>query len=217
MQDPPSLLPEMYEALLTEGYDNVATYRSTRKGEPVVRSAFANLFYRIINHISSTEIPNGARDFRLMNRKMVDAIVSMGEYNRFSKGIYGWVGFKTKWIAYENIERAAGKSNWNFFSLFSYSIDGIVVFSTKPLSIASISEILLCLVAFVATLVIIVRTLAFGDPVSGWPSLACIVLFVGGLQLLCLGIMGQYLAKTYLEAKQRPLYLIRESNAKEVC
>lgn len=212
MQDPPSLLPEMYKALHEEGFDNAATFRSTRKGEPPIRSAFANLFYKIINHISNTEIPNGARDFRLMNRTMVNSILEMGEYNRFSKGIYGWVGFKTKWISYENIERVAGKSNWNFLSLFSYSIDGIVAFSTKPLSIASISGIALCLIAFVAMLVIIVRTIAFGDPVSGWPSLACIVLFVGGLQLLCLGIIGQYLAKTYLETKQRPLYIVRESN-----
>lgn len=215
MQDPPALLPEMYGLLLNGECDNVATYRSTRKGEPVVRSAFANLFYKVINCLSTTEVPNGARDFRLMNRKMVDAIVSMGEYNRFSKGIYGWVGFKTKWIAYENVERVAGKSNWSFLSLFSYSVDGIVAFSTKPLSIASVAGIMLCLVALVAMLVIVVRTLAFGDPVAGWPSLACIVLFVGGLQLLCLGIMGQYLAKLYLETKRRPLYLVSESSAEE--
>lgn len=215
LQDPPSLLPDMYEILTTTDYDNVATYRTTRKGEPPIRSFFAKLFYKLINKLSKTKIVDGARDFRMMKRAMVDAILRMGESNRFSKGIYGWVGFKTKWIPFENVERVAGKSNWNFFSLFSYSLEGILAFSTKPLSIASISGILMCLIAFIALIVIIIKTLLFGDPVSGWPSLACLILFVGGLQLFCLGIIGKYLAKTYLETKDRPLYLIRETNLED--
>lgn len=212
LQDPPSLLPEMYRLITQEGYDNVATRRTTREGEPPIRSAFARLFYRIINRISKTEIVDGARDFRLMKRAMVDAILALPEYNRFSKGIYGWVGFKTAWLPYVNVNRAAGETKWNFFSLLLYSIDGIVAFSTVPLSIASIAGALLCLVAFAALIFIIVRALLFGDPVDGWPSLASIVIFIGGIQLLCLGIMGQYLAKTYLEAKRRPAYIVRESN-----
>lgn len=215
LQDPPSLLPTMYDILTTTDYDNVATYRTTRKGEPPIRSFFAKLFYKLINKLSKTKIVDGARDFRMMKRAMVDAILRMGESNRFSKGIYGWVGFKTKWIPFENVERVAGKSNWNFFSLFSYSLEGILAFSTKPLSIASISGILMCLIAFIALIVIIIKTLLFGDPVSGWPSLACLILFVGGLQLFCLGIIGKYLAKTYLETKDRPLYLIRETNLED--
>ena len=212
LQDPPSLLPEMYRIICQEGYDNVATRRTTREGEPPIRSAFARLFYRIINHISKTEIVDGARDFRLMKRAMVDAILALPEYNRFSKGIYGWVGFKTKWLPYVNVNRAAGETKWNFFSLLLYSIDGIVAFSTVPLSLASIAGALLCLVAFAALIFIIVRALLFGDPVDGWPSLASIIIFIGGIQLLCLGIMGQYLAKTYLETKRRPAYIVRESN-----
>lgn len=215
LQDPPSLLPTMYDILTTTDYDNVATYRTTRKGEPPIRSLFAKMFYKLINKLSKTKIVDGARDYRMMNRTMVNAILKMGEFNRFSKGIYGWVGFKTKWLPFENVERVAGKSNWNFFSLFSYSLEGILAFSTKPLSIASISGIVMCLVAFIALIVIIVKTLLFGDPVSGWPSLACLILFVGGLQLLCLGIIGKYLAKTYLETKDRPLYLIRETNLED--
>lgn len=215
LQDPPSLLPTMYDSLTTTDYDNVATYRTTRKGEPPIRSFFAKLFYKLINRLSKTKIVDGARDFRMMKRTMVNAILRMGEFNRFSKGIYGWVGFKTKWIPFENVERVAGKSNWNFFSLFSYSLEGILAFSTKPLSIASISGILMCLVAFIALIVIVIKTLLFGDPVSGWPSLACLILFVGGLQLFCLGIIGKYLAKTYLETKDRPLYIIRETNMKD--
>lgn len=212
MQDPPSLLPEMYDILCKGDFDNVATRRTTREGEPPVRSAFARLFYRIINRISKADIVDGARDFRLMKRSMVDAILSMGEYNRFSKGIYGWVGFRTKWLPYTNVNRVAGETKWNFFSLLLYSIDGIVAFSTAPLSIASIAGIVLCLVAFLGVVFIAVRAALFGDPVSGWPSLACIIVFLGGIQLLCLGIMGQYLAKTYLETKDRPLYIVRESN-----
>lgn len=215
MQDPPSLLPEMYRILQEEDYDNVATRRTTREGEPPIRSWFARMFYRIINRISKADIVDGARDFRLMKRPMVDAILSMSEYNRFSKGIYGWVGFKTKWLPYVNVNRVAGETKWNFFSLLLYSIDGIVAFSTVPLSIASIMGTLFCIVAFFALIFIVVRALLFGDPVSGWPSLASIIIFIGGVQLLCLGIMGQYLAKTYLETKNRPLYIVRESNLDE--
>lgn len=212
LQDPPLLLPEMYSLLKSGEYDSVATYRKDRKGEPILRSAFSKLFYKIMSRISDSEIISGARDYRLMNRKMVDAILSMSEYNRFSKGIYGWVGFKTKWIPFENIPRAAGKSNWNFFSLFSYSLEGITAFSTKPLMVSSIFGIALCFIAIIAAIVVIAKTIIFGDPVSGWPSTACIILFVGGLQLFCLGIVGQYLAKTYLETKNRPAYFTAESN-----
>lgn len=215
MQDPPSLLPEMYRIITTEDVDNVATRRTTREGEPPIRSLFARMFYKLINKISKADIVDGARDFRLMKRPMVDAILSMREYNRFSKGIYGWVGFKTRWLPYVNVNRVAGETKWSFFSLLLYSIDGIVAFSTVPLSIASVMGTLLCIVAFFALIFIIVRALLFGDPVDGWPSLASIIIFIGGIQLLCLGIMGQYLAKTYLETKHRPLYIVRESNLDE--
>lgn len=212
MQDPPSLLPEMYELLQADEYDSVATRRVDRKGEPPIRSFFARCFYKLINKISDTDIVDGARDFRLMRRKMVDAIVSMGEYNRFTKGIFGWVGFRTKWLPYENVERIAGETKWSFWKLFKYSLQGIIAFSTAPLAIASVFGLLSCFVAFVMICVIVVKTLAFGDPVGGWPSLACMILFVGGLQLFCMGILGQYLAKTYLETKHRPIYVIRKSN-----
>ena len=215
MQDPPSLLPEMYRILQDEDCDNVATHRTTREGEPPIRSWFARMFYRIINKISKADIVDGARDFRLMKRPMVDAILSMREYNRFSKGIYGWVGFKTVWLPYVNVNRVAGETKWSFFSLLLYSIDGIVAFSTVPLSIASVMGTLFCIVAFFALIFIVVRALLFGDPVDGWPSVASIIIFIGGVQLLCLGIMGQYLAKTYLETKNRPLYIVRESNLDE--
>lgn len=215
MQDPPSLLPQMFEILQTEDYDNVATRRTTRQGEPPIRSFFARMFYRLVNRISKTEIVNGARDFRLMRRSMVDAILSMPEYNRFSKGIFGWVGFKTKWLPYVNVNRVAGETKWSFFSLLLYSIDGIVAFSTVPLSIASVMGTIFCIIAFIALIFIFFRALLFGDAVQGWPSLACIIIFIGGIQLLCLGIMGQYLAKTYLETKHRPLYIVRESNIDE--
>lgn len=215
MQDPPSLLPEMYRIITTDDVDNVATRRTTREGEPPIRSLFARMFYKLINKISKADIVDGARDFRLMKRPMVDAILSMREYNRFSKGIYGWVGFKTRWLPYVNVNRVAGETKWSFFSLLLYSIDGIVAFSTVPLSIASVVGTLLCIVAFFALIFIIVRALLFGDPVDGWPSLASIIIFIGGIQLLCLGIMGQYLAKTYLETKHRPLYIVRESNLDE--
>lgn len=212
MQDPPSLLPRMFRMLQDEDVDSVATRRTDRRGEPPVRSAFAQLFYRIISCISSAEFVDGERDFRLMRRPVVDAILSMGEYNRFSKGIYGWVGFKTAWLSYEHVDRAAGSTKWSFLKLFAYAVDGIVAFSTAPLVVASVAGFLFTAIALVAIVAIVVRTLLFGDPVGGWPSLVCIVMFFGGLQLLCTGVLGQYLAKTYLETKRRPLYLAREES-----
>ncbi len=211
LQDPPKLLVEMYEILTQKEYDCVATRRVTRKGEPPIRSFFARMFYKLINKISKTEIVDGARDFRLMTRQMVDAILSMEEYNRFSKGIFGWVGFNTKWLEYENVERAAGETKWSFWKLFKYSIDGIIAFSTVPLVLSTIMGILFCLVAFVLIIFIVARTLMYGDPVSGWPSMACIILFVGGIQLFCIGIIGQYISKTYLEVKRRPIYIVKET------
>ncbi len=212
LQDPPSLLPEMYQAIKEEGYDSVATRRATRKGEPPVRSFFAKMFYKIINHISDADIVDGARDYRLMSRAMVDTILSMGEYNRFSKGIFGWIGFDTKWIEYENVERVAGETKWSFWKLFKYSIEGITAFSIEPLQIASIFGVLFSFIALIMIIVIIVRTLVFGDPTSGWPSLVCIIMLIGGIQLLCIGILGQYLSKTYLESKHRPIYITKETN-----
>lgn len=212
MQDPPSLLPEMYRALQSGEYDSVATCRADRKGEPPIRSFFARCFYKIINQISDADIVDGARDFRLMKREMVDAIVTMGEYNRFSKGIFGWIGFRTKWLPYQNVERVAGETKWSFWKLFKYSLQGIIAFSTAPLAIASVTGILICLVAFLMVIGIIVKTLLWGDPVGGWPSLACMIMFMSGIQLLCIGILGQYLAKTYLETKRRPIYLVAETN-----
>lgn len=212
MQDPPSLLPEMYEILQHEDFDNVATRRTTREGEPPIRSLFAKMFYTIINKISKADIVDGARDFRLMKRTMVDAILEMGEYNRFSKGIFGWVGFKTKWLPYVNVERIAGETKWSFWKLFIYSLEGIVAFSTVPLSIASVIGIFLCFFAFVAIAFVVCRTLIFGDPVEGWPSLVCIITLIGGIQLFCMGIIGQYLAKAYLETKHRPIYIVSETN-----
>ena len=209
LQDPPSLLPEMFR-YLEEGYDSVATRRVTRKGEPPIRSFFARMFYRLMNRISKTEIVDGARDYRLMKRQVVDAILSMGEYNRFTKGIFGWVGYRTKWMEYENIERRHGETKWNFWKLFLYSLEGITAFSTAPLAIAAVIGIIFCILAFAAILFIIVRTLIWGDPVGGWPSMVCIILLVSGVQLFCLGIVGQYMAKTYLEVKRRPIYLVQE-------
>lgn len=209
LQDPPSLLPEMFQ-YLKEGYDSVATRRVSRKGEPPVRSFFARMFYRLMKKISRTEIMDGARDYRLMTRQMVDAILSMQEYNRFTKGIFGWVGFQTKWLEYENVERRKGETKWNFWKLFLYSLDGITAFSTVPLMFASLMGVLFCILAFIFIIFIIVRKLLFGDPVSGWPSLVCIISLVSGVQLFCLGIVGQYLAKTYMEVKRRPIYLIKE-------
>ena len=215
MQDPPSLLPQMYDAIINEGYDLVATCRETREGEPPVRSFFARLFYKIINKISDADIKDGARDFRMMSRKMVDSIIELGEYNRFSKGIFGWVGFKTKWLPYENIERAAGNTKWSFWKLFKYSLDGIVNFSSAPLYISSLIGILFCIIALISTIFFFVRRLMFGDPVTGWASTACIITFIGGIQLFCVGVLGQYIARMYLETKNRPKYIIRETNRKE--
>ena len=209
LQDPPSLLPEMFR-YLKEGYDSVATRRVNRKGEPVIRSFFARQFYRLMRKISKTEMVDGARDYRMMTRQMVDAVLSMHEYNRFTKGIFGWVGFRTKWLEYENVERVKGETKWSFWGLLLYSLEGITAFSTIPLSIASIMGVLFCFLAFLLIVFIVVRTLIFGDPVSGWPSMVCIISLISGVQLFCLGIVGQYLAKTYLEVKRRPIYLVKE-------
>ena len=211
LQDPPELLKEMYETLLTDEYDCVATKRKTRKGEPIIRSILSKLFYKIINKMTSTEIVDGARDYRLMSRKMVDSILKVTEYNRFSKGIFSWVGYRTKWIAYDNVERAAGKTKWNFFKLFTYSVEGITAFTTKPLVMSAFIGMFFCIIAFLMILFIVGKTLIYGDPVSGWPSTICIILFVSGIQLFCLGIIGEYLAKEYMEVKNRPIYLVRET------
>lgn len=213
LQDPPSLLPDMLDTLLTGEYDCAATRRTTREGEPPVRSWFAHKFYQIINRMSDTEIVDGARDFRLMSRKMVDAVLSISEYNRFSKGIFSWVGFRTKWFDYKNVERVAGQTKWNFWSLFKYSIEGIVGFSTAPLVMAAGLGVLFCILAFIGIIFVVVRALIFGDPTSGWPSMVCIVLLCSGVQLLCTGIVGEYLAKTYLEVKHRPIYITAETEA----
>ncbi len=212
LQDPPALLPDMYKAIAEEGYDSVATRRVNRKGEPPIRSFFARQFYKIINRMSNTEIVDGARDYRLMTRQFVDAILSMKEYNRFSKGIFGWVGFKNKWLEFENIERKKGETKWSFWKLFVYALDGIMAFSTAPLSIASFLGIFFCIVAFIFIVVVMVRQLTVGDPNNsvGWASMVCIILFVSGIQLFCVGIVGQYLSKAYLEVKDRPLYIVKE-------
>lgn len=215
LQDPPEFLEEMYKAVTEEGYDCAAARRVTRKGEPPIRSFFARMFYKLMAKMSTTEVVDGARDFRLMNRKFVDALLNCHEYNRFSKGMFGWVGFKTKWIAYENVERVAGQTKWNFWSLFKYSIEGIVAFSTTPLVFASFIGILFCLIAFIAVLFIVIRKFAFGDPVAGWASMTCIITFLGGLQLFFMGVFGQYLAKTYLEVKGRPIYIVSETDMEE--
>lgn len=215
LQDPPSLLLDMYRILKEEPYDSVATRRSTRMGEPKIRSFLSKEFYNVINKISKTEIVNGARDYRLMKRKMVHAILEMSEYNRFSKGIFEWVGFRTKWLEFENVERSAGETKWSMKKLFCYSMEGITGFSVAPLSFASVIGMLFCLLSFLMIGIIVLRTLIWGDPVSGWPSLACIVFFVGGIQLLCTGIVGQYLSKTYLETKHRPIYILKDSSEEE--
>lgn len=212
LQDPPALIPQMLATLREKEYDCVATRRVDRKGEPVIRSFFARAFYKIMRHISDVEIVDGARDFRLMSRQYVDSLLKLKEYNRFSKGLFGWVGYKTKWLEYENIERTKGETKWSFFKLLMYSIDGIVAFSTVPVRFAAWIGLMFCLLAFVFILVIIGRTLAFGDPVAGWPSLVCIILLLSGIQLFCLGLLGEYLSKTYLEVKKRPIYLCRETN-----
>ena len=210
LQDPPALLPQMVEILDSGEYERVATRRVDRKGEPPIRSFFARQFYKLMNKISSADIVDGARDYQMMTRKVVDAILAMGEYNRFSKGIFGWVGFKSKWLEFENVERIAGETKWSFWKLFVYAIDGIVAFSTAPLTLVSIFGLLMCIIAFIFIIIIIVRTLIFGDPTNGWPSMVCIILLVSGIQMLCLGIVGQYMAKTYLETKDRPKYLVQE-------
>lgn len=212
LQDPPALLPQMLEILQTGEFDSVATRRVDREGEPPVRSWFAKRFYALINKISDADIVDGARDFRLMKREMVDAIVSMSEYNRFSKGIFGWVGFKTYWLPYKNVERVAGKTKWSFWKLFRYAMDGIINFSQAPLSIASWFGLLMTLCSVAALVLIVVRRLLFGDPVAGWASTICVIIFIGGIQLFCLGIMGQYIAKIYMETKNRPHYIVSETN-----
>ena len=216
LQDPPDLLPEMYRLIKSGEYDSVAARRVSREGEPPIRSWFARRFYGLINRISDADIVDGARDFRLMKREMVDAILAMSETKRFSKGIFGWIGFRTYWMPYKNVERVAGETKWNFWSLFNYAIDGIVNFSHVPLDIASWFGLLMTFVSFLAILFIVVRRLLFGDPVAGWASTVCIITFIGGIQLLCLGIIGKYLATVYLEVKNRPHYIISESNSEDV-
>ena len=215
LQDPPALLKQMYDAIQNEGYDSVGTRRVTRKGEPPIRSFFARMFYKIINKMSSIEMVDGARDYRLMKRKVVDAIISLKEYNRYSKGLFSFVGFKTKWIEYENVERVAGETKWSFWKLFKYAIEGITAFSTTPLIISSVIGLLFCLISFLLIIFIIIRTLIYGDPTSGWPSMVCIIFFVSGVQLFSLGIIGQYLSKTYLEVKHRPIYIVKETEKGE--
>lgn len=211
LQDPPHLIPEMIRSIEEEGYDSVATRRVTRKGEPPIRSFFARRFYGLINKISDADIVDGARDFRMMKRDMVNAILSMPEYNRFTKGIFGWVGFKTKWIEFENVERAAGETKWSFWKLFRYALEGIIAFSTVPLTIVSLIGVIVCIIAFLFLLFVVIRATIFGDPVVGWPSLICVISFLSGIQLLGIGVVGMYLSKTYLETKKRPIYIKKES------
>ena len=211
LQDPPALLKRMYDAIKNEGYDSVGTRRVTRKGEPPIRSFFARMFYKIINKMSNIEMVDGARDYRLMKRQVVDSIISLKEYNRYSKGLFSFVGFDTKWIEYENVERVAGETKWSFWKLFKYALEGITAFSTTPLIFSSIVGLIFCLVAFIEIIFIIVKTLVYGDPTAGWPSMACIIVFVSGIQLFTIGIIGQYLSKTYLEVKKRPIYIIKET------
>lgn len=212
LQDPPELLVQMYEILQSDDYDCVATKRGDRAGEPPVRSFFAKCFYTLINSISQTEIIDGARDYRLMKRKMVDAILELNEYNRFSKGLFGWVGFNTKWLEFENRERSAGKTKWSFWKLVMYSLDGIMAFSVVPLAIAGVIGIILCLLAIIFACVIVVKTLVYGDPVAGYPSLVCIILLLSGIQLFAIGVISQYISKIYLECKKRPIYIVKDSN-----
>ena len=211
LQDPPAFLKQMYNAIVNEGYDSVGTRRVTRKGEPPIRSFFARMFYKIINKMSDIEMVDGARDYRLMKRQVVNAIISLKEYNRYSKGLFSFVGFNTKWIEYENVERVAGETKWSFWKLFKYALEGITAFSTTPLILSSILGIIFCVIAFLAIVFIIIKTLVYGDPTAGWPSLACIIVFVSGVQLFCMGVIGQYLSKTYLEVKNRPIYIVKET------
>lgn len=212
LQDPPALLPQMIAMIEAGDCDNVATRRVNRKGEPLIRSFFAKCFYKVMRHLSHIEIADGARDYRLMSRAMVDSIVSVSEYNRFSKGIFAWVGYETKWLEFENVERSAGETKWSFWKLVRYSFDGIINFSDTPIKISSYLGLLLTVLSFVAIIMEVIRALVFGDPVAGWPSLVCIITFIGGIQLFCMGIMGQYIAKTYMEVKRRPHYIVKETN-----
>ncbi len=216
LQHPPELLIEMYHGIVEEHYDSVAARRVTREGEPKLRSFFSRCFYRLLNRISKVEIVDGSVDYRLMTRQMVDAVLSMSEKNRFTKGIFAWVGFKTKWVEFKNVERVAGETKWSFWKLFLYSLEGIIGFSTAPLAIASFLGLAFCGISFLAILVIVMKTLIWGDPTTGWPSLACIILMVSGVQLFCMGILGQYLGKMYVETKNRPVYLIREAQTKNL-
>ena len=212
LQDPPALLPQMIAMIEAGDCDNVATRRVNRKGEPPIRSFFAKCFYKVMRHLSHIEIADGARDYRLMSRAMVDSIVSVSEYNRFSKGIFAWVGYETKWLEFENVERSAGETKWSFWKLVRYSFDGIINFSDTPIRISSYLGLLLTVLSFGAIIMEVIRALVFGDPVAGWPSLVCIITFIGGIQLFCMGIMGQYIAKTYMEVKRRPHYIVKETN-----
>lgn len=214
LQDPPSLLPRMLAMIESQDCDNVATRRVNRKGEPPIRSFFARCFYKLMRRLSNIDIADGARDYRLMSRAMVDSILSVSEYNRFSKGIFAWVGYETRWLEFENVERSAGETKWSFWKLVRYSIDGIINFSNTPLQISSYLGMILTIVSFIALIVEVIRALVFGDPVAGWPSLVCIITFIGGIELFCMGIMGQYIAKTYMEVKHRPHYIVKESNCK---
>ena len=214
LQDPPSLLPQMLAMIESQNCDNVATRRVNRKGEPPIRSFFARCFYKLMRRLSNIDIADGARDYRLMSRAMVDSILSVTEYNRFSKGIFAWVGYETKWLEFENVERSAGETKWSFWKLVRYSIDGIINFSNTPLQISSYLGMILTIVSFIAIIIEVIRALVFGDPVAGWPSLVCIITFIGGIELFCMGIMGQYIAKTYMEVKHRPHYIVKESNCK---
>lgn len=211
LQHPPEYIPQMYDYVKNKGYDCATTRRVNRKGESKIRSWFARKFYKIMNKISQTEIVDGAQDFRFMSRQMVDSILSVKEYNRFSKGIFSWVGYNTKYIEYENVERAAGTTAWSFWKLFLYSMDGITAFSTIPLALASVLGIISCLISFILILFIIIKTLVFGEDVQGYPTIICAIFFVGGLQLFCIGILGQYLSKAYLESKRRPIYIVKET------
>ncbi len=215
MQDPPSLLPQMYSAILNEGFDCVATRRKDRIGEALLKSLFANLFYGLMNSVSQVKLVSGARDYRLMTRQVADAILSLPENTRFTKGIYEWVGFKTKWISFANVKRAAGDTKWSMRKLFLYAIDGITAFSTVPLALASVVGVLLCILSSFAIVFIIVRQLLYHNSAYGWSSMMCVIIFLSGVQLMCLGVIGQYLAKAYLETKRRPAYIVRESNIKE--
>lgn len=211
LQHPPFLIIEMYDLIKNSEYDSIATRRVNRKGEPLIRSFFSRQFYKIMHKLSGIEVVDGAMDYRMMSKKMYQHIVQMPEYNRFTKGIYSWVGFKTKWIEQENVERVAGQTTWSFWKLFKYAIEAIISFSTLPLAIASVLGVLFCFISFIMIIFIVIKTLTVGDPVAGWPSLVCIIFFVSGIQLFCLGIMGQYLSKTYLETKKRPIYISKET------